>query len=91
MSLTRIAQLALLSLIILITVVSSHANAQNLPQTPNASAKAGQGGLTAGASLEREGGSALEPYLVTWLIPVFGAIILITCIVVDAKIRRSVL
>ena len=66
------------------------AGAQNLPQMPNAPEKAGQGGYTAGASLQREGGSALEPYLVTWLIPAFGLIIFITCVAVDKRLRKTV-
>jgi hypothetical protein len=90
MSLRRIAQLAVLSIVITLATPLLRANAQNLPQAPNAAAKAAEGGLTAGASLQREGGSALEPYLVTWLIPVFGAIILIACVIADRRLRRSI-
>ncbi len=86
----RLALASILGLSLAFMVGTSFARAQGLPQVPSAASKTAQGGMTAGASVEREGGSALEPYLVTWLIPLFGVIIFGTCIVADKKTRASV-
>ncbi len=86
----RLAYAGALAMAMTFMLGPAFAYAQGLPQAPGADTKAAQGGMTAGASVEREGGSALEPYLVTWLIPLFGVIIFATCIVVDKKMRASV-
>ncbi len=90
MSIIRNAFMTMLLTAMVFAAGVSLANAQNLPQAPNAPEKASQGGLTAGASLEREGGSALEPYLVTWLIPAFGLITFVACVFVDRRMRASI-
>lgn len=87
MTLMRLARLTTLTALML-AAATAYVFAQGLPEAPNASAKASEGGTTAGASLEREGGSALEPYLITWLLPVFGIIAFASCVVVDKRIRQ---
>lgn len=60
-----------------------------LPTAPGAE-KAGEGGLSqAPASLPGPGESPLEPYLVTWLLPVAGIIVAIVFVAVDKRIRAS--
>jgi hypothetical protein len=89
MDLMRLARLTTLTIVFTLTVGTAYVLAQGLPQTPNASDKAAQGGLTAGASLQREGGSALEPYLITWLLPVFGIVMFASSVIVDKRLRNS--
>lgn len=89
MILMRFARLVTLLVVFTLAAGTAYALAQGLPQAPNASEKANQGGTTAGASLQREGGSALEPYLITWLLPAFGIIMFASCVVVDKRIRQS--
>lgn len=61
-----------------------------LPQVPGAAEKGSRGGTTsAAASLEGSTGSALEPYLITFLLPVFGIIVFAVCLYVDKLLRRS--
>jgi hypothetical protein len=87
--LKRLVRIVTLALVLPLAVGTLYASAQGLPQTSNATAKAGQGGMTAGASLEREGGSALEPYLITWLLPAFGLITFGVCIWADKRMRQA--
>ena len=89
MILMRLARLSIFTIVLTLSAGTAYALAQGLPQTPNASDKAGQGGMTAGASLQREGGSALEPYLITWLLPVFGLAAFGASVVVDKRMRKS--
>ena len=86
---SRLARLGILIFIFTLSAGTTYVLAQGLPQAPTASEKAGQGGTTAGASLQREGGSALEPYLITWLLPVFGIVMFASCVVVDKRMRQS--
>ncbi len=63
--------------------------AAGLPTAPGAQ-KAVEGGASqAPASLPGAGGSALEPYLVTWLLPVAGIIVAIVFVTVDKRIRMT--
>ena len=59
-----------------------------LPTAPGAE-RTGEGGLTAGASLPGgpNGASPLEPWLVTWLLPVSGIIAVFFATYVDRQIR----
>jgi hypothetical protein len=58
-----------------------------LPTAPAAD-RASQGGLTAAAaSLPGENGSPLEPYLVTWLLPVSGILTALVLVSVDKNVR----
>jgi hypothetical protein len=61
----------------------------NLPVVPNAQ-RAADGGLTAGhPSLAGPNGSSpLEPYLVTWLLPVSGLLTAFAVIGLDRNLRR---
>lgn len=74
---------------------ATSANAQDasppvtLPTAPGAE-KAVIGGPTqAAASLPGNGGSALEPYLVTWLLPIAGIACAAIGIGVDKRLRAS--
>lgn len=58
-----------------------------LPTAPGAS-KTVDGGLSqAPASLPGPGESPLEPYLVTWLLPVAGIIVAVVFVAVDKRMR----
>jgi len=58
-----------------------------LPTAPAAD-RAAQGGLTgAAASLPGDNGSPLEPYLVTWLLPVSGILTALVLVSVDKNMR----
>jgi len=59
-----------------------------LPTAPGAD-RAGDNGMTAGASLPGDGlhSSPLEPWLVVWLIPVAGILAGITCVSADRRLR----
>lgn len=78
----------------LVAIAASHATpafAQNapvaLPTAPGAH-KAVEGGLSqAPASLPGPGESPLEPYLVTWLLPVAGIFVAIVFVAVDKRMR----
>lgn len=60
-----------------------------LPTAPGAH-KAVEGGASqAPASLPGYGASPLEPYLVTWLLPVAGIVVAIVFVSVDKRIRRA--
>ncbi len=66
------------------------AQTQALPTAPAAD-RASQGGLSeAPASLPKvHGASPLEPYLVTWLLPVSGILIAALCVVMDRNLRAQ--
>ncbi|MBD5604766.1 MAG: hypothetical protein IAI48_06700 [Candidatus Eremiobacteraeota bacterium] len=66
------------------------AQTQALPTAPGAD-RASQGGLPeAPASLPKvAGASPLEPYLITWLLPVSGIIIFGFCVFFDRRLRTS--
>jgi hypothetical protein len=68
--------------------MSAIAQTQALPTAPGAN-RATQGGLSeAPASLPKvHGASPLEPYLVTWLLPVSGILIAAICLVMDRRLR----
>jgi len=68
--------------------MSATAQTQALPTAPAAD-RASQGGLSeAPASLPKvHGASPLEPYLVTWLLPVSGLLIAAICVVMDRNLR----
>jgi len=70
-------------------LTETRALAVGLPQVPGATQKAQAGGMSAGASLEGPSGSALEPYLITWLLPAFGIIAFVFCLAVDRRLRAS--
>lgn len=60
-----------------------------LPTAPGAQ-KAVEGGPSqAPASLPGPGESPLEPYLVTWLLPVAGILVAIVFVTVDKRMRTS--
>ncbi len=60
-----------------------------LPTAPGAE-KATEGGASqAPASLPGYGASPLEPYLVTWLLPVAGIIVAIVFVTVDKRMRMT--
>jgi hypothetical protein len=68
--------------------ISSIAQTHALPTAPAAD-RASQGGLSeAPASLPKvHGASPLEPYLVTWLLPVSGILIAALCVGMDRRLR----
>jgi hypothetical protein len=67
------------------------ASAQTGLPTAPAADRAGQGGYTsAPASLPGYGASPLEPYLITWLLPISGLLCAIIGIGVDRRMRGSV-
>jgi hypothetical protein len=61
----------------------SAAATAGLPPVPGANKDAPK------ASAPGEGGGALEPYLVTWLLPVTGIIMAASGIVVDRRMRAK--
>jgi hypothetical protein len=61
----------------------SAAAAAGLPPLPGANKDAPK------ASAPGEGGGALEPYLVTWLLPVTGIIMAASGLVVDRRMRAK--
>jgi hypothetical protein len=69
---------------------SGIAQTQALPTAPGAN-RASQGGLSeAPASLPKvHGASPLEPYLVTWLLPVSGILIAALCLAMDRRLRTN--
>lgn len=69
--------------------MSAIAQTQALPTAPAAD-RASQGGLSeAPASLPKvHGASPLEPYLVTWLLPVSGILIAALCLTMDRRLRK---
>jgi len=70
--------------------LASFAATTVLPHVPGAAEKVTKGGTTgAAASVEGSTGSALEPYLITFLLPVFGIIVFAVCLYVDKVLRRS--
>ncbi|GAC1548552.1 MAG: hypothetical protein NVS3B16_21580 [Vulcanimicrobiaceae bacterium] len=78
-----------------VALAAAPAYAQNaspaaaLPTAPGAQ-KAAEGGLSqAPASLPGNGASPLEPYLVTWLLPVAGVIVAIVFVTVDKRLRAT--
>lgn len=82
--------LATFSAAIVVAGIRTMAFAAGLPQVPGAQEKAQQGGVTdAAASLTGSTGSALEPYLITFLLPVFGIIMIVMCVYVDRLMRRG--
>ena len=81
---------AVLTLAAITPVTSAFAQTQALPTAPGAD-RASQGGLPeAPASLPKvAGASPLEPYLITWLLPVSGIIIFGFCVFFDRRLRTS--
>jgi len=79
-----------LTILVMSGLTETRALAVGLPQVPGATQKAQAGGMSAGASLEGPSGSALEPYLVTWLLPAFGIIAAVFCVAADRRLRVSV-
>jgi hypothetical protein len=62
-----------------------------LPTAPGAGDKVNSGGRTAAAASvpAAPGRSPLEPYLVVWLLPVSGVLVVIWAIAVDRSVRAS--
>jgi len=85
----RFVKIIALSILVMSGLAGASALADGLPQVPGATQKAQAGGMTAGASLEGPSGSALEPYLITWLLPAFGIIAFGFCLAVDRRLRAS--
>ncbi len=86
-----VATFAFAVAIVALAVVANPALAQGapsgLPTAPGAH-KAVDGGLSqAPASLPGPGESPLEPYLVTWLLPVAGIVVAIAFVMVDKRLR----
>jgi len=70
----RFVKIIAISILVMSGLTETRALAVGLPQVPGATQKPQAGGMSAGASLEGPSGSALEPYLITWLLPAFGLI-----------------
>ena len=58
-----------------------------LPTAPAADRTANGGTTSAAASLPGDGGSPLEPYLVTWLLPISGLLAAGAGVAVDRRMR----
>jgi len=86
----RFVKIIALTILVMSGLTETRALAVGLPQVPGATQKAQAGGMSAGASLEGPSGSALEPYLITWLLPVFGIIAAVFCVAADRRLRVSV-
>lgn len=85
----RLVKIIAPSILVMSGLTETRALAVGLPQVPGATQKAQAGGMSAGASLEGPSGSALEPYLITWLLPAFGLIAFVFCLTVDRRLRAS--
>lgn len=85
----RFVKIIALSIFVIPGLAGASALADGLPQVPGATEKAQAGGMTAGASIEGPSGSALEPYLITWLLPAFGIIAAVVCAAADRRLRVS--
>ncbi|GAC1491509.1 MAG: hypothetical protein NVS3B17_04420 [Vulcanimicrobiaceae bacterium] len=91
-SLRFVPVLAFFAFLILVAARGAYAQAgapAALPTAPGAQ-KAVEGGPSqAPASLPGSGGSALEPYLVTWLLPVAGLACAFIGVGVDRRLRAT--
>jgi len=84
-----VAALALVAFFAPGAVYAQDKPAVALPTAPGAQ-KAVEGGPSqAPASLPGSGASPLEPYLVTWLLPVSGLLCAIIAVGVDKRVRMS--
>ena len=88
---SRLANVARLIALGSVLVAGPVAAQTKLLPTAPAADRATQGGASiAPASLPKvHGASPLEPYLVTWLLPVSGLLIFAFCVVFDRRLRAS--
>ena len=74
----------------LIVLKPALAQTRALPTAPGADRSSGGGLSAAPASLPKvAGASPLEPYLITWLLPISGIIIFGVCVWFDRRLRTS--